>query len=316
MKANLSKLPSYLEIGLNNKLAEIVLVLMGDDDEQFAAFGSGFFIAPGIVMTAKHVMEEYWRTYHPSRPFPKRKTETETRFKVWGMQYKGGMAGQGLWYSEKMWIADYTDIAFLYFKPYDDNAKNYKYDNCYELTMYSPDTGEFIASYGYPKTEIELTQRDPIIKVEYKAHLTRSIGKVLEVHERYTPENMYKFPCLETTTRFDNGMSGGPVFNSKEQICGVVSGGSGQDGFNSFVALIWPAMLAALEKDDLRAENLNLPQRIYDRFFELFDKNFIRQTGWREVFPEKFEQFEEYIDEDDYARIRWIDEKIEFNNSK
>ena len=45
-KTKLEDLDPYKTVGTRHKLSEIALVLLGDDGDEFAAFGTGFFIAP------------------------------------------------------------------------------------------------------------------------------------------------------------------------------------------------------------------------------------------------------------------------------
>ncbi|MGB7207692.1 MAG: serine protease [Pyrinomonadaceae bacterium] len=295
-KTKLEDLGPYQTVGTGHKLSEIALVLLGDDGDEFAAFGTGFFIAPGLVITAKHVMQEYWARYHYRLPFPKRKTEKETNFNVRGLQFYDSGSRQGLWYAEVMWVSDFTDTAFLFFKPENDDAKDYRCEIISELTMYAPKPGEKVVSFGYPDTEVDLIQRTPTMKFDYRLRFTRSIGNVLGVHEKYFKRGYVEFPSIETDARFDRGMSGGPVFNASGQICGVVSAGNGP----TFVALLWPAMLTQLDVD-LQTGNPTKPFLVH----ELLDKGSIRQTGWNEVYEKMSPQFEPYIDDDDYWRIGW-----------
>ena len=110
-------------------------------------------------------------------------------------------------------MSDFTDTALLFFKPENDEAKEYRCQIIYELTMYAPKPGEKVVSFGYPDTEVNLIQRTPTMKFDYRLRFTRSIGNVLDVHEKYFKRGYVEFPSIETDARFDHGMSGGPVFN-------------------------------------------------------------------------------------------------------
>jgi len=295
-KTKLEDLEPFKLVGINHKLSEISLVLLGDDGYEFDVFGTGFFIAPGLVITAKHVMEDYWKRYHYGLPFPKRKVEKETNFNVRGLQFYDNGTRRGLWYSEVMWVSDFTDVAFLFFKPENEDAKDYRCEIIYELTMYAPKHREKVVSFGYPDTEVNLIQRTPALKFDCRPRFTRSIGEVLNVHERYFKRGYVEFPSIETNARFDHGMSGGPVFNIAGQICGVVSAGSGP----TYVALLWPAMLTRLDID-LETGTPTEPYLVCD----LLDNGSIRQVGWDEIYKKMSPQFEPYVDDNDYWRIGW-----------
>ena len=48
---------------LESPLTEDALLLLGRDGITNNPIGSAVFIAPGLALTAKHVVEEFWRLY-------------------------------------------------------------------------------------------------------------------------------------------------------------------------------------------------------------------------------------------------------------
>src|ERR1700716_654990 len=91
-------------IGLDTRFSEFVFLLIGFDDEMAKPLGSGFFIAPGVAMTARHVVEGFWDEFEIYKNFPKLKAEVEANFKVLALQFFGDKSEPAVWYIEKTWI--------------------------------------------------------------------------------------------------------------------------------------------------------------------------------------------------------------------
>jgi hypothetical protein len=100
-------------------------------------------------------------------------------------------------------------------------------------------------------------------------------------------------------------MSGGPVFNDKDQVCGVICNGigSGETEYSSTASLLWLAMITAL---DIPVDRFTAGDQYFA--FDLFTNDFIRQSGWETVISEKRAQFEIMNDDDDNHVIAWKDD--------
>lgn len=293
--------PTFNTIGLTTRFSEFVFLLIGTDGEVASPLGSGFFIAPEVAMTARHVVKGLWNEFHIYEKFPKRKTEVEANFKVLALQFLGDKSEPAIWYVEKTWVSEFTDTAFLYLKPYNDKAKGYVWRDQLELSMFEPYIGEQIFAFGYPDSKVEI-QTQPTLTANWKVKPILSIGEVKAVHERYRDRAFLAWPAIETNARFDHGMSGGPVFNDKGQVCAVVCGGIGseEEGYVSSGSLLWLAMYTAM---DLQTDKVAAEEQYWA--FELFDIDFLRQTGWATVYADKRQQFEIINDDDDEWVIRW-----------
>lgn len=293
--------PTFKTIGLTTRFSEFAFLLIGVDGEIASPLGSGFFIAPGVAMTARHVVEGLWNEFHIYDKFPKRKTEVEANFKVIALQFLGDKSEQAIWYVEKTWVSDFTDIAFLYLKPVNDKAKGYTWPDQLELSFIAPCVGDRIFAFGYPDSKVEI-QTEPTLSANWKLKPALSTGEVTAVHEKFRDRGLYAWPVVVTNARFDHGMSGGPVFNDKGQVCAVICGGIGseEDGYESLGSLLWLAMFTGmdLQTDILTTEGQYLA-------FDLIDKNFFRQIGWETVFPDKLKLFNIINDDDDRLVIEW-----------
>ena len=82
--------------------------------------------------------------------------------------------------------------------------------------------------------------------VDYSQNSAHSAGKVIEIFREKRDSGLLNFPCFRTDTRFDHGMSGGPVINEAGYVCGVICSSTTQfeddPKYISYVSLIWPAM--------------------------------------------------------------------------
>lgn len=301
MRACIFMTPTFNTIGLTTRFSEFVFLLIGTDGEVASPLGSGFFIAPEVAMTARHVVKGFWQEFQSYQKFPKLKTEVEANFKVLAFQFFGDKSEPAVWYIEKTWISEFTDTAFLYLKPYNDKAKGYIWRDQLELSMFEPFVGEQIFAFGYPDSKVEL-QTQPTPSANWKLKPTLSTGEVKTVHERYRDRGLLTWPVIETNARFDHGMSGGPVFNDKGQVCAMVCGGIGseEEGYVSSGSLLWLAMLTGI---DLQTDEIIAKEQYWA--FDLFDINFLRQTGWETVFADKLKQFEIINDDDDNHVIEW-----------
>jgi hypothetical protein len=105
--------PTFNTIGLTTRFSEFLFLLIGTDGEVSSPLGSGFFIAPEVAMTARHVVEGLWNEFQVYQTFPKRKTEVEANFKVLALQFLGAKSEQAIWYIEKTWISEFTDTSLF-----------------------------------------------------------------------------------------------------------------------------------------------------------------------------------------------------------
>ena len=65
-------------------------------------------------------------------------------------------------------------------------------------------------------------------------------------------------------------------------------------------SLLWLAMITGL---DLPIDKFTAGEQYFA--FELFNNNFIHQTGWETVFPDKMKQFNIINDDNDNHVIKW-----------
>lgn len=273
---------------------EFVFLLIGVDGDNAVPQGSGFFVAPGLAMTARHVVHQMWKgfqLYEGFNNFPGRKIEVEGNFGAVALQFVGEDQQQAIWHVEKAWVSDHTDAAFLNLKPQNETAKQYKWEHQLVLSMYEPMKQQKIEAYGFPKSLVE-KQTSPTLFPTWRLTPVTIESSVTDVCPKRHSRGFVDFPVIETDAVFENGMSGGPIFNTAGQVCAIVNAGS-------HGCLLWLAMLTGMDLWNI----------VPFWAAELFHKGILRQDGWVEVFREKEPLFNVCKDEDDNWVLKWTDDE-------
>lgn len=80
-------------------------------------------------------------------------------------------------------------------------------------------------------------------------------GKIKAVHFPYRDLSFLSFPCFETMSRFDPGMSGAPILNDHGGVIGVVCSSFGElpGGYISYGSLIGPALFLQIDAAEGKA---------------------------------------------------------------
>jgi hypothetical protein len=150
-------------------------------------------------------------------------------------------------------MSECTDIAFLYLAPYSENALNHTTWKTPKMNLLPPNVGTRIQGFGYPKSEItDMILNEKNINLTWGDSPSTTIGKVMEIHSEKRDSSMLNFPCFRTNARMDTGMSGGPVFNEKGELCGIVCSSLEMENV-SYVASLWPSMATMIdfEREDI-----------------------------------------------------------------
>ena len=270
-----------------------ILVAEHEHELKKEPFGSGFFIAPNLALTARHVIAEMWREYNYNPKLPFKDRELETNFKVSAYKYLAGENEPAIWYAEMVWNSEFTDISFLSLKPVNKLAHDYRMTVQPELTMDMPQKEEQTTAYGFPKITEE--QLQGAIEIgSHKLYPVKLEAHVIAVNEQRKDSGMVKWPCIEVNAKFAHGMSGGPVYNEQGQICGVVC-------HENTASALWLAFLTPVNFEN---EIISFPEQYFP--FELFEKGYILQKGWDKYFARYQVDFE--LNEDAWNetwRIDW-----------
>ena len=234
---------------LESIIAEHALLIVGYDGLRVYPGGTGVFIAPNLLMTAKHVIEECWNSFGDGHPFSGSK-KLHGQFHILAVQYPGDRSEPAVWSVRTGWAAPSTDIMFLDLVPFCEQARAYEWKGTVVLNVLPPSVGDAITGFGYPSSSAEILHGEPSqIRFVLQPHTT--VGIVTQVFEERRDRALLTFPCFELNARFEGGMSGGPLFNSAGQVCGIICASlqqaDQQASYVSYGATLWPAMGTNIE---------------------------------------------------------------------
>ncbi|WP_084623393.1 trypsin-like serine peptidase [Salinisphaera shabanensis] len=226
-------------IAKRGTVADVILALAAYRDGEFFPCGTAFFIGQHLALTATHVV---------TNPFDARISFVEPGFSLVAFEQVAGLQDARCWYVETAYFAPThsdrgdddrpIDISVLKLSPVVSNEGSEKSPRNWhvELNVFPPEAGETITAYGFAKAEMYSTDEPDLFLYGSNKSIVRA-----QVGEEFFPRRdrgMYYFPCFEVLGDFPSGMSGGPIFNGNNQVCGVVAGG-GIPGI-SYGSSIWP----------------------------------------------------------------------------
>jgi hypothetical protein len=120
-----------------------------------------------------------------------------------------------------------------------------------EINVAPPAVDSSVTAFGFVKSEMDVDPADPTSFV--CSNVRRVVrGTVTQVFFPRLDRAMLAFPCFRIEGDFHSGMSGGPIFNDSNQVCGVVLSG-GIPGV-CHGAVLWPIL--GVEIDGLRLLDL------------------------------------------------------------
>jgi len=242
MPEKFSKEPQFVETGLKSPITELAFSLAAYKDGKWRASGTAVSIASRFLITAKHVIQDYWKHFGDGS---KLRGSITGEFGIIARQMLNGGSQMSIWQVRRMWLSPNTDIAFLKVDPITEYAKNYKKWRVPQLQLSPPNIGERVSAFGYHTPDINFKQEGNKIEVRWDDHPSTSVGEVESVFEHRRDNSFMNFPCFQTNARFEGGMSGGPIFNDSGKVCGLVCSslvGSSLEGFTSYGTVLWPSM--------------------------------------------------------------------------
>jgi hypothetical protein len=228
----------------------LTFVIYGfNKDRQFIVPGTGFRIAPGMGVTAKHVMDYLFKELglRENEPWPRGRRKYGEMEVVAAEQQIGGATDETTtprWWIEESFPSKMTDIAVLSLVPINQAARSSEQRGGFFRWNLSslPRTDQRLWAYGYVEREneretISLNEHESDFKLVLDGTVAPvRVERVCERGRRGEARDVPAFlqsdsaidmagmPCFEVEGTLTPSMSGGPVFNG-ERLYGIVSTG-------------------------------------------------------------------------------------------
>jgi hypothetical protein len=218
------------DVDFNHPAMQVSMPLVSDHDGDLRCIGTGFAVAPGLAITAGHVVDD-WVEYQEKRDRYKR---SGTAFGVTAIQWIGDKICD--WRVDAIYQSVSSDIAFLRFhRPiwWGDGPGQVK-PRYARLNLNPPAEGDELCVFGFPNSALD-EGRLVVSPAECKCRVLRVDIKT------NLPRGYRPLSHIDIEGEIRSGMSGGPCFDRAWNVIGVNS--KGWDGQQlAHVALLWPAM--------------------------------------------------------------------------
>ena len=207
----------------------VLLAMTFRDQTGDHTVGSAVLIAPGIAICASHVLADF------EKAFPTGNC---------GLLC-GGPADHGinLWLVRGGLQIPESDLSVLWMTL----ASAMPPENRFivpHLTTRTPALGECVALYGLPARERTTVAYGGDVSIPLLARYTS--GRVIDVYSSGRDRTMLPGPCFAVACPAFGGMSGGPVFDSRGYLTGIVSTSYGGQEPVAFVSSLSPALTPSI----------------------------------------------------------------------
>ena len=228
-----------------------ILALTKDCSEVYAS-GTGVVLAQNLILTAKHVFEDFasrWNVIDDNG------TLSAESFNIWVVFISSDPRELYHVYEvANVYINPYSDMVLFHLSAFDKAGATQSWKQA-KLSLTIPKVGERVVAFGFAKSKVEVTKNaggQSDIKVNDEPYV--SVGEIIEVYPEKRDLYLLPFPSIRINARLDGGMSGGPVFNDEGALIGIVCSSYDQDQQEeniSYVSLLWPLMATTLmDKND------------------------------------------------------------------
>ena len=205
-----------------------VVVDVGTDNP--FVVGTAFPIGNGVLVTAKHVLrelQEATESVNIDRTITALQILDDNRFVTWRMT--------------RSIVHKTADLAVLFSAPNDDGVDFWI--PSWTLSQVAPCEDEWVGAFGNVEGHCQIVSRNSegggTVELGRKGHA--EFGLVKRVYYEFRDRIMLPCPCFEIGAKFRPGMSGGPVFNERGEICGIVSSSISGDS-TSYAVTLWRSL--------------------------------------------------------------------------
>lgn len=222
--------------------------------------GSGFFVAPFLALTARHVIDEVSEKFHGCRIH---KINGGMKF---GIDFSIQHVRHGLmkWAVMGYGYTPTIDVVALWVKLREPAKLPAGFTwELPTLSLAQARVDQEVYALGYPHSTHRLDEKGQA-KVGLNPH--ESSGTIAAIHQLSRDCVMLPYPCFQARAATKGGMSGGPVFSSAGHVIGVVGSsfelGQSDDPAVSYVSAIWPAVGIELRHTAARKIAKTTPYRL------------------------------------------------------
>lgn len=216
----------YMRVGAQNG---ILLALSFRDRNGHHTYGSGVMVGPGLALCAAHVLHEH--------DFYGKLQRGEATLVVQAPLPDGGML---LWTVLRIALVPDSDLAVLSMALSSRYPEDRRFMTAW-LTTRMPVLGDVLTVTGLSAAGdgTEAIASNTRIEMAPQCQLGRVIDRYPNGRDRRLPG-----PCLAVECAVPGGTSGGPVFDNRGYLVGLLS--ASYDGAEiSFVSHVWPALVRA-----------------------------------------------------------------------
>lgn len=216
----------YMRVGSQNGT---LLALSFRDNHGHHTYGSGVMVGPGLALCAAHVLYEH--------DFLHKLQREEASLVVQAPLADGGMH---LWTVLRISVVPDSDLAVLSMSLTSRYPADRRFLSAW-MTTRMPAMGDVLTVTGLSAAGdgTQLISSNTRIDMAPQCQLGRVIDRYPEGRDRRLPA-----PCIAVDCAVPGGTSGGPVFDSRGYLVGLLSASyKGED--ISFVSHIWPALVRA-----------------------------------------------------------------------
>lgn len=240
----------YKHKSFGDLMQQTILPIFAIADNEIIPLWTWFVIMEnGLIMTAKHVIEDFCKEKVQKR-------DGSGYYKsVWlyGMFISDEMnndeAWSNVWWPRsiiKVSFNETLDIALCWLQWMYKNNEPFLFKAITRLHLWAPKIGSNIAGFWYHSSKgsftWELYENKTVVSYSQETVITEWI-----IEDIIWKQWFRNFPHFQTNARFEPGMSWGPVFTENWSVCGVicssVKGMTDETWYISYVSLLWPSAM-------------------------------------------------------------------------
>jgi hypothetical protein len=243
---SIPQVPTFVSQPKDTPMAEFALrVLVEFAGGETHVIGTAVVIASYLAVTAGHVLDDITERFGLGESGDNEQVVSDYAIRLYQLKPDREYI---VWNVFTAWRCPDSDLALLHLGLHSctDPTKLIAWRSP-PLHFTSPPIGTAIAAFGYHSS---ITRTTPNASGGYHLDLddkpTTSTGPVEEILPGGQPSGNFTFPCFRVAARFDGGMSGGPVFDDRGMLRGIISGtmfaGDHIDTPISYVCMLWPLL--------------------------------------------------------------------------